>query len=83
MMQEYKRQRGPRPSSCPGVWGCPLQALPVGFGEDVEDQGSYADAFLFTEGDRDRRIINAGLDDRGVAGFPLLISHRLLLPCGD
>lgn len=72
----------PRASSCLGVWGCPLYALPVRFGEDVEDHGSYADTFLLTKGDRDNLILRLELDDRGVTAFSFLGSHRLLLPFG-
>lgn len=72
----------PRASSCLGVWGRPLYALPVGFGEDIEDHGFYADALLLAEGDRDIRVVSLKLDDRGVTAFPFLDSHWLLLPFG-
>lgn len=67
-------------SSCFGIRRRPLYTLPVGFGEDIEDQRFYTDAFLFAEGDRDDLVVSLELDDRGVTAFPFLGSHWLLLP---
>lgn len=63
-------------SSCLGVWGCPLYALPVGFGEDIEDQGFYADALLLAESDRDQRIVRAELYDLLICSFLFDVFHR-------
>lgn len=59
-----------------------MQALPIGFGEDVEDHCFHADAFLLAEVNRDIRVVSLKLDDRGVIAFPFLGSHWLLLPFG-
>lgn len=74
-----KDSADPRPSSCFGIRGRPLYALPVGFREDVEDRCSYAGAFLLAEGERDDLIVRAESDDMGVVGSPLLSSHRFPL----